>query len=121
MVLSWRSYRSDLDRVYPMFALSVRQINPEIAGTIDPLTLLPDAIASQIIDVDRPCAVGGLTARTLVLWALDGGQYRVTYPQPFSQNLYDYLTLNSEVQAFEFVGERLKYGRLRRLLDRVGS
>ena len=102
-----------------MFALSVRQINTEVAGTVDPVTLLPPAIVSLVIDVERACAVGQLTPRTLVLWASDGGQYQVSYPQPFSQNLFDYLTLNTNVQAFEFIGERLRYGRLRRLLDSV--
>lgn len=120
MVFVWLSYRSDLSRAYPMFALSSRQIN-DVPTDIDPISLLPPAIANNAIKVKNPCAVDLLIPRYLILWTSDGAQFQLTYPQPFSQNLYDYLTLNVNVSAFEFVGERLKYGRLRRLLDYVKS
>lgn len=120
MVLVWQNYSSDLDRAYPMFALSSRQVN-DVPTNLNSIDLLPPAIRNRAIEVKNACAVSLLTPRTLILWASDGAQFEITYPQPFSQALYDFLTLNSNVAAFEFVGERLRYGRLRRLLDNVGS
>ena len=119
-MLVWRDYKTDLDRVYPMFALSIRQLN-DVPSDIDPVSLLPEAIASQLIENKYPCGVEGLTPRYLILWDSNGAQWRLNYPQPFSQNLFDFLTLNLNVAAFEFVGERLKYGRLRRMLDKARS
>ena len=131
-MLVWQNYRTDLGRAYPMFVLSARFRNslPELSANssfqlndsnsnINPLDLLPESIVVQLIEVEHPCAVEGLTPRYLILWASDGGQFQLNYPQPFSQNLYEFLTLNTNVAAFEFVGERLKYGRLKRLLDNV--
>ena len=115
MVLVWRSYATDLGRAYPFYALSVQQIN-DVSSNIDPLTLLPPAILSQSIELKNSCTVGGLTPRKLLLWTIDGAQFELTYPQPFSENLADYLTNNLQIQAFEFVGERIKDGRLRRML-----
>ena len=120
MVGVWQNYSSDLDRAYPMFALSSRQVN-DISTNLNPLDLLPPAIRNKAIEVKNACAVSLLTPRSLILWTSDGAQFQITYPQPFSQALFDYLTLNTNVSAFEFVGECLKYGRLRRLLDNVGS
>ena len=117
-MLVWQGYRTDLDRTYPMFALSLSQLN-NVSSNIDPVSLLPQAIASQLIENKYPCGVEGLTPRYLILWDSNGAQWRLNYPQPFSQNLFDFLTLNTSVAAFEFVGERLKYGRLKRLLDYV--
>ena len=116
MVKVWQNYTSDLGRAYPMFALSIQQVN-DVPSQIDPVTLLPSSIQQKAIAVKNACSVGGMTPRYLILWTSDGAQFKLTYPQPFSQNLYDYLTLNTQVAAFEFVGERLRYGRLRRLLD----
>lgn len=118
MVLCWRSYQTDLDRAYPMFALSIRQIN-EVVSEFNPLSNLPNSISQLLIEVNNPCAVGGLTPRQLALFASDGGQFLLSYPQPFNQALFDYLTANIQVVAFEFIGERLRYGRLRRLLENV--
>lgn len=119
-MLVWRGYKTDLDRVYPMFALSSVQLN-DVLSNIDPVSLLPEAIASQLIENKHPCGVDGLTPRYLIFWDKNGASFKLNYPQPFSQNLFDFLTLNTDVAAFEFVGERLKYGRLKRLLDNVRS
>ena len=119
-MLIWQGYRTDLGRVYPMFALSSSQLN-DVSSNIDPISLLPNAIVSELIENKYPCAVDGLTPRYLILWDSNGAQFQLSYPQPFSQNLFDFLTLNTDVAAFEFVGERLKYGRLKRLLDYVRS
>lgn len=117
MPLVWRSYTSDLGRVYPMLALSTRQIN-DVSSDINSVELLPIQIQAFLLDV-TPCAVDGLTPRFLILWSTDGAQFQLNYPQPFSQNLVDFLTFNLNVTAFEFVGEKLKYGRLRRMLNNV--
>lgn len=118
MVLCWRSYQTDLDRAYPMFALSLSQTN-EVVSEFNPLSNLPNSVSQLLIEISNPCGVGGLTPRQLALFASDGGQFLLSYPQPFDLALFDYLTANTAVAAFEFIGERLKYGRLRRLLENV--
>jgi|SRR5210317_2181613 len=118
MVLAWQNYRTDLGRSYPMYALSVEQLN-DVDTSLDPIQLLPMAIANTRIRVRNTCAVPGLTPRLLILWTSDGAQFQVSYPQPFSETLADYLTNIVAVQAFEFVGERIKDGRLRRMLPNV--
>ena len=101
-----------------MFALSIERLG-DVDSSINPVDLLPTAISSNFQRVRNTCAVSGLTPRILILWTNDGAQFRLTYPQPFSENLADYLTANLQVQAFEFVGERIKDGRLRRMLPNV--
>ena len=118
MVQAFLAYQSDLARVYPMFALSVEQIN-DIPTDINPVDLLPQIASTNLIDISNPCAVAGLTPRKLALWLSDGAQFLLTYPQPFSNQLADYLTASVEITAWEFIGERLKYGRLRKILDNV--
>lgn len=118
MIQVWRNYFTDLSRAYPMYALSIEQINNTSTPT-NPIDLLPPAILTNLMEVKYPCAVRELTPRQLVLFASDGGQFRLNYPLPFSQTLSDYLTANTAVQAFEFVGERIRYGRLRRMLENV--
>lgn len=114
----WRAYRTDLGRSYPMYALTFFQVN-DIPSDLDVLNLLPPAIQTQLIEVKYPCGVQMLTPRTLTLFTSDGGQFRLNFPLPFDQGLFDFLTANTDVAAFEFTGERLKYGRLRRILENV--
>ena len=118
MVLVWQSYQTDLGRAYPFFVLSVQQVN-DLSTNINPIELLPTAILGSLIDIKNPCAVSGLTPRYLSLFASDGAQFTITYPTPFDNSLAQFLTDNLEVAAWEFVGEKLKYGRLRKLLDHV--
>lgn len=118
MVLAWQNYQTDLGRAYPMFALSVQRLG-DVESSIDPVGLLPPAITSRLLRVRNSCAVGELTPRTLILWTSDGAQFRMSYPIPFSENLADYLTNTIQIIAWEFQGERLKYGRLKRMLDNV--
>ena len=118
MVRVWRDYQTDMGRTYPMFALSVAQLN-DVDDDTPPLDLLPNSITAEIRDVKYPCGVKELTPRSIILWSSNGGQFKVTYPRPFSLSLRDYLTVNTSVSAFEFVGERIKYGRLKRMLDNV--
>lgn len=101
-----------------MFVLNVGQVN-DIDSSINPIDLLPPAITDSLRQVRNTCAVSGLTPRVLILWTTEGAQFRLTYPVPFSEDLADLLTNNLQVQAFEFVGERIKDGRLRRMLPNV--
>lgn len=114
----WQNYITDLGRAYPMFALTIQQVN-DVSSDINALDLLPPAILANLMQVKNSCPVSQLTPRTLILWTGDGAQFRLTYPQSFDQALSDYLTQNLQVQAFEFVGETIKYGRLRRMLENV--
>jgi hypothetical protein len=118
MAQVWASYFSDLGRAYPMVSIQIIQVN-EVPTNINPLDLLPPTILAQILRVSMPCGVNGLTLRKLSLWLGDGAQFLISYPQPFSENLADYLNLQPDIQAWEFVGERIKYGRLRKMLDNV--
>ncbi len=118
MVLVWRNYQTDLGRAYPMYALSVFQVN-EVSTDINPVDLLPPNVLSDLLRVRNACSVDQLTPRRLLLWTTDGAQFSITYPVPFSQNLADYLTAKIEITAWEWVGERVRYGRLRKLLDNV--
>ena len=118
MVQVWRSYVTDLERIYPFFALSIVQVN-DISTSFTGLDLLPPTVLSDVINIGNPCAVEGLTPRYLSLFASDGGQFRINYPIPFTNALAQYLTDNLDIAAWEFVGERIKYGRLRRLLENV--
>ena len=120
MVLVWQIYYSDLGRAYPMYALSVQQIS-EIESQINVLNVIPDSIIVKAIEVKYSCNVPQLTSRKLILWLADGGQYSLNYPEPFDDNLAEHLTANTSVQAWEFVGEKIKYGRLRRMLNYVRS
>jgi len=120
MALVWKNYLTDLGRAYPFYALSLGQIN-DVPSDIDPIQLLPTAIAESLIELKNICSVPGLTPRVLILWTTEGAQFRLTYPVPFSEDLADLLTNNLQVQAFEFVGERIKDGRLRRMLPNVQS
>ena len=118
MVLVWQNYRTDVGRVYPMYALSITQTN-DVDTSVNPIDLLPSAISNQLLRVRNPCGVGNLTPRLLSLWVSDGANFTLTYHQPFSENLAQFLTANTSVQAWEFIGERISYGRLRRMLDNV--
>lgn len=117
-MLVWQNYRSDLGRAYPMYALSIFQTN-DVDSSVNPIDLLPTAIQALAIEVKYPCGVSGITPRQLSLWASDGANFTLTYPVPFDENLAQYLTANIDVAAWEFIGEKIKYGRLRRLLDNV--
>ncbi len=118
MVRVWQNYLTDRGRAYPLFALSSRQVN-EVSTTINPLDLLLVADTNQLIEVKNSCTVAQLVPRQINIYAADGAQFLINYWQPFSQNLFDYFTNKTEVAAFEFIGERIKYGRLRRMLDNV--
>ena len=118
MIKVWKQYTSDLDRAYPMYALSVFQTN-DVSTTFDIVELLPDFIKSQLIEINSACGVDGLTPRKLSLYTSDGANFLLNYPRPFTQDLIDYLTRNINVAAFELIGEKTKYSRLQRMLDNV--
>ncbi|GAB4244198.1 MAG: hypothetical protein Kow0049_33970 [Stanieria sp.] len=45
-MLLWRNYQTDIGRVYPFYALAVRQIN-DINTAINPIDLLPASDLSK--------------------------------------------------------------------------
>lgn len=117
-MLVWRSYITDMGRAYPMFALSILQEN-EVSTNIEPLDLLPSDDKNQIIEVKHSCLVKGLTPRKIRIYAVDGARFLINYYRPFNQNLQDFLIANLSISAYELIGERIKYGRLKRMLDNV--
>ncbi|MDJ0773690.1 MAG: hypothetical protein QNJ49_09730 [Mastigocoleus sp. MO_167.B18] len=117
-MLVWRNYITDMGRAYPLFALSMTQEN-EVSTNIDPLDLLPSDDKNQIIEVKHSCVVTGLTPRKIRIFAVDGARFLINYYQPFNQVLVDYLVSHLSISAYELIGERIKYGRLKRMLDNV--
>ena len=120
MARAFTNYICDLDRAYPMYPMSVVQ-KGDIATNLDPVSLLPDTIVNSIRTTRHVCAVPGLTARKLSLWTSEGANFTIDYPQPFDEVLAIYLTAHLSIAAWEFIGERLKYGRLQKLLDNAQS
>ena len=118
MARVWQTYVTDCGRAYPLYPLSVRQVN-QVLTAINPLDLLPNNDLLQLNDVKHPCSISNLTPRAISIWDVDGAQFLINYWQPFNQDLYDWLTVSIQVQAFEFIGERIKYSRLQRMLDNV--
>ena len=98
--------------------MSVRQLN-EVSTDIDPISLLPVADEFNTKEVKNSCAVPGLTPRSIIIYGSDDAQFLLTYPRPYSQNLYDHLASQLQIRAFELVGERIKYSRLKRMLGNV--
>jgi hypothetical protein len=99
-----------------MFALSIMQTN-DVITNINPIDLLPTYVTASLIEIGTPCAVAGLTPRKLGLWLSDGAQFLINYPLPWTTQLAEDLTNTVDIVAWEFIGERLKYGRLRKILD----
>lgn len=118
MARVWQTYVTDCGRAYPLYPLSVRQVN-QVLTAINPLDLLPNNDLLQLNDVKHPCSISNLTPRAISIWDAEGAQFLINYWQPFNQDLYDWLTVSIQVQAFEFIGERIKYSRLQRMLDNV--
>lgn len=119
MILVWRDYRSDTGAIYPFLPLAMGQRNAnEIASTFDPKSTLSESDRENILVVDRGCSVPLLQPRQIILYASDGGQFYLDYYRSFTNTLFDNLSRNTEIQAFEFIGERIKHSRLIRMLDR---
>ena len=119
MVLVWNNYQPDLGRTYPMFDVTISQVNNNVSSDINPIDLLPPDVVNTLLRVRNACGVGGLTPRFLSLWLVDGSQFLISYPIPFDENLAQYLTASTTIQAWEFRGEKLKGGRLKKILDNV--
>lgn len=115
MVLVWREYRSDLGNIYPFLAVSARQIN-QVSTTYEALQFLTVGDAAQISEIKANCAVPDLTPRQLIIYAGDDAIFALNYNLPFDQALYDHLSALSSVRGFEFIGERIRYSRLTRML-----
>lgn len=115
MVLVWRDYRTDIGNTYPFLPLSVRQLN-QVSTDIEPLNLLTVADAQNIIEIDKACSVPGLSSRQIIIFASDDAIFAIDYYRPFNQTLYNQLSSSLQVRAFEFVGEKIKYSRLRRMI-----
>lgn len=117
-MLVWQNYLTDLGRAYPLFPLSITQVT-NVDTNINPVDLLPTAITAEVRRVRNSCPVPGLTPRQLLLYTSDRAQFRLTFPVPFSQTISDYLVASVQVVAFEFIGEKIRYGRLQKMIDNV--
>ncbi len=78
---------------------------------------MPQVDRDLILNLKDSCGVPGLVKRKIRIFAADSAEFEIDYWQPFNQNLFDYLATNSDVAGFEFIGERLKYFRLKKALD----
>lgn len=114
----WQQYTTDMGRVYPFLSLSAVVENNQ-STNFNPLDFLPINDLSQLINQKQSCAVSSLTPRKIRIFASDGAQFLFNYYRPFNQALEDYLINNLDVTAYEWIGERIKYGRLKRMLENV--
>lgn len=112
-MLVWLSYQSDLGRVYPVIGVNLRPLT-EIETEADIFNLIGN---TNLGDLDNPCEVPDLIYRTIKLYLSDDSIYQVVYPQPFNADLFDRLSTSLSVTAFEFIGEKIKYSRLKRMLN----
>lgn len=109
----WTTYTTDLGKAYSLVPAIVTELEGS-TGNTDPISLFPDLNLLQ--DVRLSCSVPDLSYRYVRLFLADGGRYEVIYPLPFNQYFLDSLSNSLAIQAFELVGERIKYSRLKRFL-----
>lgn len=117
MVLAWSNYITDTNYNYPFVPVNIRQISDLNRDDSPVLVLLPDDINNSI-DIDITCDVPQLTYRRIRFFFSDESIYEINYYRPFSRALFDYLSSSISVRAFEFIGEQIKYSRLRKMLNR---
>lgn len=117
MVQVWSAYFTDTGFTYPFLPVSI-SLKTDITSDINILSLLPVLIQNQVLDINHPCSVPNLTARSIKLFLSDDTSYQLNYPVPFDQQLFNSLSASIRVRAFELVGENIKYSRLQRMLNR---
>lgn len=117
-MIIWQQYTTDMGRVYPFLSLSAVVENNQ-STNFNVLDFLPNNDLSSLVDHKHSCLVKGLTPRKIRIFTTDGAQLLFNYYQPFNQVLEDYLINNLDVVAYEWIGEKIKYGRLKRMLENV--
>ena len=117
MVKVWSNYITDTNYNYPFVSVNTTQIS-NISREESPLLILPDNDIKASTEIDTSCNVPQLTYRKIRFFFSDESIYEINYYKPFSQDLFNWLTNSISVRAFEFIGEQIKYSRLRKMLDR---
>lgn len=117
MLAVWRDYRTDIGRTYPFLPLSVRQLN-QVSTQVDPIQLLSVGDAANIIELKNGCKVPQLVPRQLKIYSSDDAIFAVDYYRPFTTALYEHLSGQLQVRGFEFIGEKIQYSRLTRMIER---
>lgn len=116
---AYKFYRTDAGRLYPYYRLEVDQVNNISTQFDDPIMFLPNEIKNLIITTQNICNVRGLLPRILNLTFIDNAAYSITCALPFNSQLKNHLANQPEIKSFQFVGEKIKHSRLKRLLDNV--
>lgn len=114
----WQQYTTDMGRIYPFLSLSAVVENNQ-STNFTALDFLPNNDLGELINQQQSCFVSGLTPRKIRIFTSDGAQFLFNYYRPFNQVLEDYLVNNLDVVAYEWIGEKIKYGRLKRMLENV--
>lgn len=119
MASLWQQYRTDTGAIFPFVPLGIVQLNEgEIVSNFSPLSALPPDDLNGIVELETACNVPDMTYRQIILYASDGGQFRINYYLPFSDTLFARLSGIIALQAFELIGERIRYSRLKRIINR---
>lgn len=117
MIQVWRNYLTDSNFSYPFVSVRLTQLN-EIIRDDSPLLELPTTDQNATVEIDSPCDVRGITQRRIRLFFTDESIYELNYYKPFDLSLFNWLTANDNVRAFQLIGEQIRHFRLRKMFDR---
>ena len=117
MPLFWESYYSDLGIVYPFISVKIKQLS-DIHRQESVLDILPIEDKKQLITLHNSISIPGLEQRKIKILFSDDTYYKFNYYKPFDSGLYQWLTSSIQVRGLEFIGEKIKYNRLKNMLRR---
>ena len=117
-MLVWTQYITDIGRIYPFIPVAIQQIS-DLYREDSPLLILPETDRDFVVDFNSSCSVKELTPRKITLFFSDDSVYQFNYYRPFDATLFNWLSNSISVRAFEFIGEEIRYSRLRRILKNV--
>jgi hypothetical protein len=120
MVLALKTYITDIGKKYIFLpvSLSIRDANNEsIASDIRFVDFLSDNYRSFYEDSKFVCRENQIIPRRLKIYLVNP-QINLTFsfPEIFNQSLLSYLTNDSRIKAFEFLGEKIRHSKLELIL-----
>lgn len=116
MALAFYSYTTDTGNSYNFLPVSISQVNPEVSTNYTGRELLEDLLPANLVNINRPCPVPGLTQRSIFIRFDDASVFRIGYSNLFTQALYNQLIADNRVDLFTFTGERIRHSRLIKIL-----
>ena len=120
MATVWQQYTTDLGRIYTFVSISI-VISNQQSTNLQLADFLSNADLDAIVSHKISCSVPNLTPRKIMIFASDRSQWLFNYYEPFSQELEDSLLANLNIAAYTWIGEKIKYGRLKRMLETING